>query len=107
MPFIDIKASCPISQEQELRLKTGLGEAISLIPGKNESHLMLAFADECRMWFAGSQEGPIVMVHTAIYGSAAPETVSRLGSQVVELCKEVLGAKQVYFKLAQTTDWAW
>ena len=107
MPFIDVKASCEITSEQEQRLKVGLGEAISLIPGKSEGSLMLRFTGGCHMWFAGKQDGPIVMADIAIYGAAAPGSFSSFGSQAVSLIKEVLGAKQVYIRLAQTTDWAW
>lgn len=107
MPFIDVKASCEITGEQEQRLKTGLGEAISLIPGKSEGSLMLRFTGECRMWFGGEQDGPIVMADMAIYGTAAPGSFSAFGDRAVSLIKEVLGAKQVYIRLAQTTDWAW
>jgi len=83
MPFIDVKASCPITAESQ--------------PGPGG----------CRMWFAGEQDGPIVMVDAAIYGSAPPQAASAFGSRAVELCKETLGAETVYFKLAQATDWAW
>lgn len=107
MPFIDLKASCPITAEQELRLKSGLGEAIRLIPGKSESQLMLRFTGECHMWFAGEQEGPIVMADTAIYGGTSPEDFQAFGGQAVSLIKNVLGASQVYIRLAKTTDWAW
>ena len=98
MPFIDVKASCPISQEQEAELKAGLGKAVALIPGKDESRLMLRFTGDCHMWYAGSQEGPIVMAEAAIYGRTTQEAVS--------LFREVLGAEHVYFKMEQTTDWA-
>ena len=106
MPFIDVNASCPISEEQEAKLKTGLGRAISLIPGKNESHLMLHFAGGCHMWYAGSQEGPTVMIEAAIYGHTTGDAVNAFGQEAVELCREVLGAKNVYFKMEQTEDWA-
>ena len=39
MPFILSKESTPINAEQETKLKSGLGKAISLIPGKNEEYL--------------------------------------------------------------------
>ncbi|WP_322174656.1 hypothetical protein [Acutalibacter caecimuris] len=107
MPFIDVKASCPISPQQEERLKSGLGQAIGLIPGKTEESLMLRFTGGCHMWFAGSQEGPIVMADVAIYGSTGPEDFQAFGAQAVSLLKEALNAKQVYLKLAQTTNWAW
>ena len=107
MPFIDVKASCDISEEQELRLKSGLGRAISLIPGKNEGALMLRFTGGCNMWFAGRQEGPIVMADAAIYGHTSDDAVSAFGQEAVSLFREVLGAQHVYVKLDQTTDWAW
>ena len=43
MPFINSKISTPISIEQEQALKTRLGQAISIVPGKSESWLMLGF----------------------------------------------------------------
>lgn len=89
------------------QLKASLGQAVALLPGKSEGSLMLRFAGRCRMWFAGEQDGPIVMVDAAIYGSAPPQAASAFGSRAVELCKETLGAETVYFKLAQATDWAW
>ncbi len=36
MPFIDSKVSVKVSKEQEIELKSRLGEAISIIPGKSE-----------------------------------------------------------------------
>ncbi len=55
------------------QLKASLGQAVALLPGKSEGSLMLRFAGGCRMWFAGEQDGPIVMVDAAIYGSAPPQ----------------------------------
>ena len=106
MPFIDVKASCPISQEQEAELKAGLGKAVALIPGIDESRLMLRFTGNCHMWYAGSQEGPIVMAEAAIYGRTTQEASSAFGQEAVSLFREVLGAEHVYFKMEQTTDWA-
>lgn len=107
MPFINVKTSCPIANDQELRLKAAFGRAIGLIPGKSEESLMLSFSDSCRMWFGGSQEGPIAMVETAIYGSAAPEDFQRFGQEAARILREELGAAHTYVKLQQTTDWAW
>ena len=106
MPFIDVKASCEITADQELRLKTGLGEAIARIPGKNESRLMLNFQGNQRMWYAGKTDGPTVMVHTAIYGTTTPDAVEDFGQAAVNLMREVLGAQNVYLRMSQGTDWA-
>ena len=107
MPFIDVKASCPITPEQEAGLKTQLGQAIAMLPGQTEESLMLRFTGQCRMWHAGAQNGPIVMVEAAIYGSAPSQAVQSFGSFTVKLLKETLDARTVYFNLRQSTDWAW
>ena len=107
MPFIDVKASCEITPAQEQELKTELGKVISLIPGKSEGVLMISFTDHCRMWFSGEQDGPIAMVKTMIYGSAAREDASAYGNAVAELFRKVLGVKHIYCKLEDGTDWSW
>lgn len=107
MPFLDVRVSSPVTEEQETSLKAGLGEAIALIPGKSESSLMVQIADDCHMWFGGSEEGPIVMMKVSIYGSAPESAFRKFGSEAVKLFQEILGAKQVYVKLDETTKWAW
>ena len=42
MPFINSKVNVPLTEEVKEALKTKLGQAISLIPGKSENWLMVA-----------------------------------------------------------------
>lgn len=49
MPFIKVKTSCPITNEQEVRIKSLMGKAIELVPGKSEEYLLLEFEDQCRL----------------------------------------------------------
>ena len=62
MPFINSKISTPISIEQEQALKTRLGQAISIVPGKSESWLMLGFEPNYNLYFRGSNSEPLAMV---------------------------------------------
>ena len=41
MPFINSKVSVKTTEKQQKELKTRLGKAISIIPGKSESWLMV------------------------------------------------------------------
>lgn len=107
MPFVDVRTSCPVTAEQEIKLKAGLGKAISLIPGKSESSLMVQIAGGSRMWFGGSEEGPIVMANVSIYGTAPESAFQKFGEAAVQLFQEALGAKHVYVKFEETTNWAW
>ena len=43
MPFINSKVSVPLTDSEKETLKGKLGQAISLIPGKSESWLMVGF----------------------------------------------------------------
>ena len=53
MPFIKSKVSVPLSKEQEAEIKTKIGKAIELVPGKSETYLLLEFDDNCRLWLRG------------------------------------------------------
>lgn len=106
MPFIDVKASCEITAEQELNLKKGLGEAIRRIPGKDESRLMICLEGGRHMWYAGENDGVTVMVQTAIYGTTTPEAIEDFGQAAVGLMRRELGADNVYLRMSQGTDWA-
>ena len=53
MPYINSKVSVQITKEQETEIKTALGEAIRLIPGKSEQWLMIGFEDSVSMYFRG------------------------------------------------------
>ena len=53
MPFIHTQASLPIPPEKEKALARRFGQAISLLPGKNESYLMLSFTENARLYFEG------------------------------------------------------
>lgn len=53
MPFINVKISENLSDTQVDNIKSRLGEAISLIPGKSEAWLMVNIQDNCKLYFKG------------------------------------------------------
>ncbi len=109
MPFINTKVSVPLSREKEEQLKTRLGEAISIFPGKTERWLMLDFSDDRRLWFAGSNDRPAAMVEVELLGSADRETCARMTARVCEIFSDVLGipADRVYVNYTFSTEWGW
>lgn len=46
MPFINSKISVALTDAQEQEIKARLGQAITAIPGKSESWLMVGFEPE-------------------------------------------------------------
>lgn len=107
MPFMDVRASCPISSAQETALKTELGKAIALIPGKSESSLMMQFTENCHLWFGGEQNGPIVFVNVMLYGTTARQACESFKDVAIPLLKKELGAEIVYLKFEEVPNWFW
>ena len=62
MPFINSKISVALTDAQEQEIKSRLGQAITAIPGKSESWLMVGFEPEYKLYFRGSKDQPMAMV---------------------------------------------
>ena len=109
MPFINSKVSVKITKEQETELKSRLGEAISLIPGKSESWLMTGFEDEYHLYFRGDDSKPSAFIEVSVYGSANSGAFSKLTSEITKIFGEVLGIEpdRIYVKYETTPDWGW
>lgn len=109
MPFIDTKLNIRLSEEKEAILKTRLGEAISLFPGKSEYWLMMNFTDCCRMWFRGYNTFPIAMVEVKLFGTAEAELCDRMTETISKLFREELGITpdHLYIKYEFAEQWGW
>lgn len=109
MPFIESKVSVKISEEQERELKERLGQAISLIPGKSESWLMLNFEDNCRMYFRGDNSSPIAFVDIRMFGNPNRAAFDKMTTEVTNIFGDVLGipSDHMYIRYMATNEWGW
>ena len=109
MPFINSKVSVKITEEQEKELKTKLGQAISLLPGKSESWLMTGFEDDYHLYFRGDNSEPMAFIDVSVYGNANSVAFSKLTAEISKIFGEVLGisADHIYVKYSTTPDWGW
>ena len=109
MPFINSKVSVKITPEQETELKTRLGKAISIIPGKSENWLMTGFEDEYHLYFRGDNSAPTAFVEVSVYGGPDKSAFNKLTAEISEIFGDVLGisSDRIYVKYSTTTDWGW
>ena len=109
MPFINSKVSVKTTEEQQKELKTRLGQAISIIPGKSESWLMVNLEDDRKMYFRGDDSEPVAFVCVNIYGSANERVFAKMTEEITKIYGEVLGVKpdHMYIKYAASMDWGW
>ena len=107
MPFIDSKVSVKITEEQEKELKTRLGQAISLIPGKSENWLMTGFEDDYHMYFRGDNSEPIAYIEVRIFGGPNKAAFQKMTEEITKIYGDVLGIApdHMYIKYSATPDW--
>ncbi|MBR1693731.1 MAG: hypothetical protein IJ711_13310 [Lachnospiraceae bacterium] len=107
MPFIKSKISIPLSKEQETELKTRMGQAIELIPGKSEEYLLLEFEDNCHLWLRGRNDEPIVYIEAAIFGNEPHYGYDSFTAEITHIFSELLHTKpeNIYVKYEDITAW--
>ena len=107
MPFIKVKTSCPISKEQEIILKSRMGKAIELVPGKSEEYLLLEFEDNSRLWLRGENTEPIAYIEATIFGNESHAGYPAFTAKVSEIFRDVLGitAENLYIKYEDISAW--
>lgn len=109
MPFIGSKVSVKISKEKEEIIKTKLGKAIELIPGKRETFLMVGFEDEYSLYFAGEKLEKGAFVEVKIFGKASKDAYANLTAEICKIYEEELEIPQnkIYVKYEEVSDWGW
>lgn len=108
MPFINIKTNLPVPADKEESIKTAMGQAITAIPGKSESWLMVGFEPEYKLYFKGTAD-PAAMVSVSIYGSTDSSSKGKLTGKISEILGDELGISpsRIYVCYAETPDWGW
>lgn len=108
MPFINTKATCSITAEQETAVKTRLGDAIRLI-GKSESWLMVNFEENCRLYFKGDNSADTAFVEIALFGKATNAQYDELTAAVTDIISEELfiAPSRIYVKYEEVDHWGY
>lgn len=109
MPYIGTTTTVNISEEKREALKTLLGKAIELIPGKSEKFLMLSFDDNKKMYFAGNNDGDTAFVDVKIFGTAEKSAYDALTAEITRIYSKELGLlpARIYVKYEECFNWGW
>lgn len=107
MPFILSHISKSVSKEQETRLKSGLGRAISLVPGKSEQYLLCGFEDNAHLYLRGDDSEPAAYIEAAIFGNESHAGYDEFTAEVCRLYNEVLdiAPDHIYIRYSDIPDW--
>lgn len=109
MPFIDVKTSVKMNEAQKESVKTKLGAAIGLIPGKSEGWLMVGLEDEYCLYFKGNQNAPTAFVQVQVYGSENKSAFDKLTGEISNILYGELAIPKdrIYVAYQTTGNWGW
>lgn len=107
MPFIFSKVNIPIGKGKELELKSRLGKAIELVPGKSEAYLMVGFEENCHMYLRGDDKEPMAYIEASIFGNEEHLGYSQLTAEITRIFNDVLGIApdHVYLNYRDIPGW--
>lgn len=108
MPFINVKTNIAVSKEKGDLVKSHLGKAISLLPGKSETWLMIDIEENQLMYFQGSNN-PCAMVKVDIYGSSSRDNYNKLSSEITSLLHKELNIdmNRIYIRFEEVSNWSY
>lgn len=109
MPFINSKVTVAMSEEKKEAVKTKLGQAISIIPGKSENWLMVGFEDNYDLYFQGNKRRDTAFVEVKIFGHASKGDYDEMTGEICKIFNEELGIEQnrIYVKYEEVANWGW
>jgi len=107
MPYINAKVSSKLNDEKINAIKTKLGKAIELIPGKSEAYLMVNIEDNCHLYFKGDNSAPTAFTEVAIFGSASKSDCEKLTEEICNILSELADVPpdRSYVKFEYSDKW--
>ena len=105
MPMITAQIGKKLTEEEAIRLKSGLGEIIALIPGKSESVLMIDLCDGHNMFFKG-EKTQAAYLDVRLYTKAPFEAKAAFAAAAAELLEEVgIQRQDTYLTFTEFENW--
>lgn len=108
MPFIDSKVTAALTEEKKERIKSELGEAISIM-GKGENFLMVGFEENYDLFMGGKKLDLGAFVSVRVFGGVNPSACDKMTARICQIYQEQLGipGQNVYVTYQGISDWGW
>lgn len=102
MPTIQIKSASKISESAKELIKSELGKAIEIIPGKSEQWLMVLFGHTEDLYFRGQKDSEAAIVEVGIRGKASKEDFGALGEEITRILTSNTDLKSDHIYISYT-----
>lgn len=107
MPFIQVNVTQKLDTIQKDAIVRGLGEKISVIPGKSEKALMIDVSDSHALYMAGSRLEQGAYLDVKIYGETEVVNQKAFAEAAFGVMHDVLELKpqDMYLTFSQFPNW--
>jgi hypothetical protein len=107
MPYIRISATQKLSPEKQAELTSGLGEVLSLIPGKDGRGLIIDLEDGRTMFVGGMKQENFVFADVRYYSKFEYHIKKKFTQAVFGVFNKVLGTKpeQAFLTITEYSSW--
>ena len=107
MPYIDINITNKLKDREKDIIKSKLGELITIIPGKNETGLMIGINDGYTIYFGGDKKDKSAYITIQMYKSSEFEYEAEFTQKVFEFFEEELGISKnnLYLNFGEHEYW--
>lgn len=111
MPYIDSSFSKKLTCEEKEKIKSKLGKAIELLPGKSEKSLFIRLHDSQCLYYEGKELDNGAIVEIKMIGTKNREDKNELTKKICNIYNKYLSMnpKNIYiiFTEAKSENWGW
>lgn len=107
MPFISVKTTHTLSEQQKVELKKGIGQIITILPNKSEKVLMVDIDDGHTMFMAGEKQESCAFVDARIYGAAPFAAKKEFTEHMFLVLEQSIGIPKdkAFLSITQYDNW--
>jgi phenylpyruvate tautomerase PptA (4-oxalocrotonate tautomerase family) len=107
MPYISVNLSFRVPEDKKEQIKSALGKAITLIPGKTENSLMVGICDGYDIYLAGVKKEKAAYVDVKILGKASRESKKEISVELFKIFEMLLDIKpeDMYITFSEHDEW--
>ncbi len=109
MPYINLKTTKKLSNDNCEAIKAAFGKAIECFPGKTEAYLMVGIEDGVKLWFRGDASQDSAILDVELLGAVNSEASEKMTVAICEILENELNISpdRVYVKYTGYSDWGW
>jgi len=107
MPYIRLSVTQKLTQESQEKVAIGLGEAISVIPGKDGRGLIVDIEDDKTMYLGGEKQQNLVFIDVRYYSNFSYQVKKDFTTAAFKAIKEVLGTNddRMFLTITEYNNW--